>query len=151
MMGVSPRFSRLMRRYSLTLEPYLFKGTQRPEDHACIVKAHKDAKGMLCGYVEGLEGTVTWRPITTAPRDATAVLIMQNDWPGCPDGVADKCSSINTYVAAWCTNDDDDGDDGAGGAWVCYMDAICDTKAPIEPTHWMPLPNPPGRSPGKQT
>lgn len=76
-----------------------------------------------------------WRLIETAPRDGTAVLVMQDTWPGTPSGRAEECNGHNTYVAVWWG--------GADGEWVCYMDAIQDPRCPITPTHWMPLPLPP--------
>lgn len=73
-----------------------------------------------------------WRPIETAPKDGTAVLVMRNIWPGTATGFAEDCNGHNTYVAAWWTN-----------RWVCYMDWIDDPTCPIKPTHWMPIPAPP--------
>lgn len=35
------------------------------------------------------------------------------------------------------------GENGGEGAWVCYMDAPLDPRCPVDPTHWMPLPDPP--------
>lgn len=84
---------------------------------------------------------MTWQPIETAPRDATAVLVMSDDWPGTPDGRAQECNGHNTYVAAWWS------EEGPNGAWVCYMDAVHDPLCPIVPTHWMPLPPPPKDEP----
>lgn len=86
--------------------------------------------------------TGQWQPIETAPKDGTAILIMQNNWPGLPNGVAEKCNEHNTYVAAWWDEENE-----GSGAWICYMDAVLDPEAPIEPTHWIPLPMPPGESP----
>lgn len=80
-----------------------------------------------------------WKPIETAPRDATAVLVMRNNWPGAPNGVATECNGHNTYVAEWWSGEGEDG----RGRWVCYMDMVQDPICPIEPTHWMPLPKPP--------
>lgn len=79
-----------------------------------------------------------WQPIETAPRDATAVLLMRNIWPGTKSGKAEKCNGHNTYVAEWWANDE-----GEDGKWVCYMDAVSDPDCPIQPTHWMSLPEPP--------
>lgn len=79
-----------------------------------------------------------WQPIETAPKDATAVLVMRDIWPGIKGGRATECNGHNTYVAQWWGEEND-----GGGAWVCYMDAIQDPQCPVEPTHWMPLPPPP--------
>jgi len=79
-----------------------------------------------------------WMPIETAPKDGTAVLVMRNIWPGCKNGVAEECNGHNTYVAEW-WSEMNHGD----GSWVCYMDLPSDPLCPIEPTHWMPLPEPP--------
>ena len=79
-----------------------------------------------------------WQPIEIAPKDRTSILVMNNDQPGCPGGVADKCWSGNTAVAAWWS-----GENGGRGAWICYMDAIQDPQCHFLPTHWMPLPEPP--------
>lgn len=80
-----------------------------------------------------------WQPIETAPKDGTAVLVMQNNWPGCKNGVAEECNGHNTYVAAWWADER-----GGAGAWICYMDAFRDPECPIQPTHWQPMPPPPG-------
>jgi len=79
-----------------------------------------------------------WQRIETAPRDGVAILIMNNDAPGNESGHAETCCEHNTYVAAWWANE------GDGGEWVCYMDRIEEPICPIDPTHWMPLPVPPG-------
>lgn len=79
-----------------------------------------------------------WQPIETAPKDATAVLVMRNIWPELSDGIATECNEHNTYVAQWWS-----GENRGHGAWVCYMDAVHDPLCPIDPTHWMPLPKAP--------
>ena len=82
---------------------------------------------------------MNWKTIDTAPRDATAVLVMRNIWPGTESGRAEECNGHNTYVAQWWSKEGIDG----MGRWICYMDAIEDPECPIDPTHWMPLPPPP--------
>lgn len=78
-----------------------------------------------------------WQPIGTAPKDAAAVLVMRDIWPGTGSGRAEDCNEHNTYVAAWWEGE------STKGAWICYMDAVEDPLCPIDPTHWMPLPPPP--------
>lgn len=82
-----------------------------------------------------------WQPIKTAPRDGTAVLVMRDIWPGTATGRAEDCNGHNTYVAAWWGDEDDN----SVGQWTCYMDSVYDPRCPVEPTHWMPLPNPPAQ------
>lgn len=79
-----------------------------------------------------------WQTIETAPRDGTAVLVMRNIWPGTDSGKAEECNGHNTYVAQWWAGE------GDGGEWMCYMDRVHEPRCPIEPTHWIPLPPPPG-------
>jgi hypothetical protein len=78
-----------------------------------------------------------WRPIETAPKDGTAVLVMRDIWPGSPTGRATECNGHNTYVSEWWAYE------GGGGAWMCYMDQIHEPRCPVEPSHWMTLPEPP--------
>jgi hypothetical protein len=81
-----------------------------------------------------------WRPIETAPKDGTALLVMRDIWPGTASGRAEECNGHNTYVAEWWESEGSD----RRGRWVCYMDAVYDPTCPIVPTHWMPLPAAPG-------
>lgn len=99
--------------------------------------------GLSCMYAAEIAAIIAaltpqWQPIESAPKDGTAVLVMQNNWPGCKNGVAEECSGHNTYVAAWWADER-----GGAGAWICYMDAVRDPECPIQPTHWQPLPAPP--------
>lgn len=80
-----------------------------------------------------------WQPIETAPRDGTAVLVMRDNWPGSPTGRALECNGHNTYVAEFWQ-----GEGGGDGEWMCYTDMVQEPECPIVPTHWMPLPPPPG-------
>jgi hypothetical protein len=64
-----------------------------------------------------------WRPIATAPKSSRALV-----WGGprhCDDGYHD-------LQTAWI--------DGCGNVWA---DDRKEGSAPIRPTHWMPLPEPP--------
>jgi len=79
-----------------------------------------------------------WIEINKAPRDGTAILVMRNIWPGTKTGMAENCNGHNTYVAEWWSEEE-----GGNGAWICYMDSICEPECPVEPTHFMPLPSPP--------
>lgn len=81
-----------------------------------------------------------WQPIETAPKDGTALLVMRNIWPGTKTGRAEDCNGHNTYVAGYWSSENE-------GRWMCYMDQIRDPECPIEPTHWMPLPQPPETQP----
>ncbi len=92
----------------------------------------------LVAEVIRLRERTGWRDIATAPKDGTAILVMQNNWPGCKNGVAEDCNGHNTYVAAFWSNEDD-----GNGRWICYMGAVLDPECPIEITHWRPLPEPP--------
>lgn len=73
-----------------------------------------------------------WLDISTAPRDGTAVMIT------CAG--KSPCNATNTYVAAYWMGEESLFTDDTNGAWVCYMDMVTEPQAPIDPTHWMPLP-----------
>ena len=109
---------------------------------ACLELAHADAELAKMHHAQafgaGVDLSPQWQTIDSAPRDARAVLVMRNTWPGAINGVAEDCNGHNTYVAEWWENESEN-----GGAWVCYMDMVKDPRCPIEPTHWMPLPKPP--------
>jgi hypothetical protein len=73
-----------------------------------------------------------WQTIETAPNNR-AILIFYpyggryKDHPAAPDGFI--------YVARWL-----DFDDKPGGTWV---DATDSNEIGTDPSHWMPLPEPP--------
>jgi hypothetical protein len=99
-----------------------------PETHGPLPSGEVDLTVMSDCSGAGAE----WQPIETVPRDGRDVLVMRDIWPGTESGRAEECNGHNTYVAAWW-----------GSEWVCYMDQVQDPRCPIEPTHWMPLPDPP--------
>ena len=70
---------------------------------------------------------MTWQPIKTAPRDGTPVLIWSPD------------ASAHGISLAQFIEFEGDPDDGG------WQDFWSDTSVIIdaEPTHWMPLPEPP--------
>lgn len=79
-----------------------------------------------------------WKPIETAPKDGRSILLMDNDQPGCKNGVADKCWCGNTAVAEWWGQVND-------GKWIMYMNVPNDPPLHFIPTHWMKLPHPPSK------
>jgi hypothetical protein len=81
-----------------------------------------------------------WKLIETAPKNGRAVLVHRNIWPGTKSGFSEECNGHNTYVAEWWKDEN-------GGNWMLYTDQIQEPRCPIEPTHWMPLPNPPEDKP----
>jgi len=75
--------------------------------------------------IEELESAQQWQPIETAPKDGTEVLV----W----------CEHHGTaYLAIFENHFPNQG-------WFC-ADAYPDgwTELCVDPTHWMPLPEPPG-------
>ena len=78
-----------------------------------------------------------WQPIETAPKDGSAVLLC---WATDADGKAvnwfEDLSTADVFVqvASWW------GDEG----WVVYCDMVQEPRLHFVPTHWMPLPLPPG-------
>jgi hypothetical protein len=63
---------------------------------------------------------MTWRPIETAPKDGTQILGL---WVSYLDGQLMQPS----YGVVW----------NEGGSWLEAYDEVS------QPTHWMPLPEPP--------
>jgi Protein of unknown function (DUF551) len=70
-----------------------------------------------------------WQPIETAPKDGTSILVYGR--PNDIDGLV-YFRGPSTHSAAW--DEIDDAFCLTGGTW---------TGPFIEPTHWMPLPEPP--------
>jgi hypothetical protein len=63
-----------------------------------------------------------WQPIETAPKDGTRILVFEKIWP-------------EIVVAEW--------DEGTGHhpGWRVYPNT--ESLDTCDPTHWMPLPEPP--------
>ncbi len=66
-----------------------------------------------------------WQPIETAPRDGTEILIFE------------PASAAKIHVVSWQESED-------YKVW-CYAEEVLSDICPegAEPTHWMPLPQPP--------
>lgn len=81
--------------------------------------------------IEARRKAMTWQPIETAPRDGTEVLV----W----------CSRNNEmYVCVYYKKADDD---KAPSPWLYAVSDYYQTDpyhVVSNPTHWMPLPPPPG-------
>jgi hypothetical protein len=67
-----------------------------------------------------------WRPIETAPKDGTAILI----WPTKRE-FNQRNDNLISYVVRW--NDREQG----------WIEAEGEEYDSFSPTHWMPLPEPP--------
>ncbi len=89
-----------------------------------VAKSDSYARKWLAALdaVAAVDGDAGWRPIETAPRDGTHILVF---------GPSNSKNKTYMDVCAWPNNWD--------GMWpVAYM-----AYAAGEPTHWMPLPSPP--------
>lgn len=74
---------------------------------------------------------MNWKPIETAPKDGTGVLLCQaTDVSGKP--IKDDAWDIFVQVAAWW-----------GDEWVVYCSLPSEPRIHFHPTHWMELPDPP--------
>jgi hypothetical protein len=74
---------------------------------------------------------MTWQPIETAPKDGTRILIWDDDEGGYEIGF------WSSNHESWLDNDICDGDPGK------YWPGDLLGNTIFEPTHWMPLPEPP--------
>lgn len=80
-----------------------------------------------------------WQPIETAPRDGTEIIgIFSNDYGDQPKPTVYGPWTIAFRNGAWWASWDDASVIEAEGYWGCDFKG-----APIDPTHWMPLPEPP--------
>lgn len=79
---------------------------------------------------------MSWQPIETAPKDGTAVFLC---WAIDSDGNridwTEDMTTAGVFVqaASWWDNE----------GWVVYCSMIREPRLHFEPTHWMPLPEPP--------
>ena len=72
-----------------------------------------------------------WQPIETAPKDETKVLISNGVWVVTAKyGLSSNCDNWDEGKVSW---------------WDCLEEECDDSwyNTEFEPTHWMPLPNPP--------
>jgi hypothetical protein len=78
------------------------------------------------GYEQGQREAGQWRPIETAPKDGTEILLAHATW-------------VDTGY--WAVNINGDGCDGWTCEWVASWGY--EEYALVSPSHWMPLPEPP--------
>ena len=83
------------------------------------------------GLLEVLLADQEWRPIETAPKDGTKVLVYDESY-GLPQKAWFGKDHFDEEHEGWLFGD---GDDYSCGLYF----------TPINPTHWMPLPKPPTR------
>jgi hypothetical protein len=70
-----------------------------------------------------------WRPIKTAPKDGTWILVCKaTDADG--DPISEDAFGLFVHRAAWWAGDN---------AWIVYNSMVCDPECFFEPTHWMPI------------
>ncbi len=83
--------------------------------------------------IEELEQKKEWRPIETAPKDGTLVLVINGEKGGY---LTEPCQ-IGTAFFGLASYEDE--------AWSFEWksNACCDEVSSYIPTHWMPLPKPP--------
>lgn len=67
---------------------------------------------------------MTWQPIETAPKDGTEILVARAGY-----GMA----VVSFRDGEWCN----------AGEWCFAGDVGWGGSMDVEPTHWMPLPEPP--------
>lgn len=78
------------------------------------------------------EGIPGWQDISSAPKDGRPILVYVEDNALCREWYyRDRDPMKLIGIASWT--------DHNGGGWVSYH--------PGQPTHWMPLPLPPGSIP----
>ena len=75
-----------------------------------------------------------WQPIETAPRDGTDIIIAEIRFKN------SKADYGEIDIGSW--EEDRNGADEFGDSYFCWMSNYGRVE---EPTHWMPLPPPPGK------
>jgi hypothetical protein len=116
----------------------------------------KDKKTMINGELEKvidaarevLVDSSKWQPIETAPKDGTSILLHNNIIGlGIKGARAKACNNANTIIGYWqaqVKHWSDESNEEKGG-WLSYVivEMAINCIDTFEPTHWMPLPNPP--------
>ena len=75
-----------------------------------------------------------WKPIDTAPKDGTEILICQA-YNAEGRVMDEKSHALFTHRAAW-WKEENEGE----GEWIVY-NSVPDEQPPFfEPSHWMPVP-----------
>lgn len=101
-----------------------------PEDTPSGVGAVLTVKEHASAARGGTEDAIhTWRGIESGPRDGTRIVFGSVDW-------------ATTWTGRWLTEREpgEPRERWSGPRW--QRDGFCDLA--LQPTHWMPLPSPPG-------
>lgn len=85
-----------------------------------------------------MSGTNGWRPMETAPKDGTPLLLAYSGGLGVRYGYWDHIGTADWWVA------DAPHERPTADGWICPYQ---DFEDPMEPTHWQPLPLPPEPTP----
>lgn len=85
-----------------------------------------------------------WQPIETAPRGGGAELVTDPAWVEPPRILLVVEGKVVIAYWDWYYAPGGNGNNGTNSGWVLDMTAeTLDLHFGKEPTHWMPLPNPP--------
>ena len=82
-----------------------------------------------------------WQSIESVPKDGRAVVLCWAiDADGRPINWAETPESAGVFVqvASWWQDEI-----GGEGDWIVYCGMVREPSLHFEPTHWMPLPDPP--------
>ena len=82
--------------------------------------------------VKELEARIEWQPIETAPKDGTRLLTIVTKFPNCRPAIG----WWNVIADKWMASDAEDFHTEED--WQIELESTF-----YEPTHWMPLPEPP--------
>lgn len=86
------------------------------------------------------EPTPRWRPIETAPKDGTKILLIGGTVESRHADRANK--NVNGAIAFWFEYGEGSVDEGLPGWWCVAHTDVSEVEV-CNPTHWMPLPSAP--------
>lgn len=113
-----------------------FRRCDEERAQAEIARLRRENAALTAALIAALDATM-WKPILSAPKDGTAVLLC---WAVDADGktidwtMDTTTAGVYVQVASWSETD---------LSWWVYCDMVSDPPLFFDPTHWMPLPAPP--------